>query len=468
MLIYFHMKKITKKLKLTALSFLFFLLASFVFLCIYRYNIFTSSSKEAKELTLEQISSLELVFGQNYKKERSAVHPLPYKVLPKQMEIASGSAILINCNTGDILFEKNADKIIPPASMIKLFLMYTIFNQIKEGRLELNQIVPLTKESFACNMPPNSSLMFLGKNQKVTVEELLKGLAISSGNDASYALAIFTFGTMENFLLEVNKEIASMNLVNTHIVEPSGYSEKNTTTAREMASFCRTYINTFPESLEKFHSLKKNIYPQIHNIAKSDIGKSAQDFSKGIPESIWTPIEIENTNKLLWSLDGCDGLKTGHIDESGYNLALTAKRGNIRYLSITMLGPGKNLNEGNYFRKKDGTSLQEWAFSTFTETAEFSGKIKIKLLGGKENFALLIPPYSTSFAYPIADSTLSVKVETSPYIFGTVKQGDVYGKLVYSSNNKVLCEVPLCIDRNVEKSNAIIYFADFLISFLLK
>ena len=109
-------------------------------------------------------------------------------------------------DNGNIVYEKNADEIIPPASMTKLFAMYVVEEQVRKGILSYDQIIPLPEESWACNMPPRSSLMFLGEGQIVTLEELLLGLCISSGNDAAYALAYTVCGNMEDFVALMNEE----------------------------------------------------------------------------------------------------------------------------------------------------------------------------------------------------------------------------------------------------------------------
>ena len=205
--------------------------------------------------------------------------------------------------------------------MTKIFLMYTVFQKIKDGKISLDDVVPLPEECWASRMPPRSSLMFLGKGQTVTLKELLTGIAVCSGNDASHAVAYYLFGDTGKFISEVNRQIQLLGLTKTRIEEPSGYSEQNVTTAREMAAFARVYVSKYPESLELFHSVKKFTYPSQKNLPPNQKKRQPQDFSKGILDEIWTPVTQENTNKLLKTLEGCDGLKTGYIDESGYNLS---------------------------------------------------------------------------------------------------------------------------------------------------
>src|SRR5574344_1148313 len=279
----------------------------------------------------------------NYKERSQILSELPYKTVPVKLDIAAESAILIDTATGSILFEKNADEIIPPASMTKLVEMYVVFNAVKAGEVTLDDVVPLPKQSWAINMPYDASLMFLAQGQTVTLRELLLGLAIASGNDASVAVAYYICGGMEPFVKRMNDAVQALGLTHTHFVESSGYSEKNVTTAREFASFARVYINTFPEALAQFHSQKQISYPLQRNLPEWE----QKDGDK-------QAVTQYNTNKLLGVLPGCDGLKTGFIFESGYNLALTAKRYGTRFLSVTMKGPGKGTAQGNKYRVHNG------------------------------------------------------------------------------------------------------------------
>ena len=238
-----------------------------------------------------------------YNEKKELLQPLPYTLPELGINVGAESAILIDVSNGQIVYEKNADKLIPPASMTKLFAMYVVEQEVAAGRLHYNDIIPLPPECWACNMPPHSSLMFLGKGQIVTLEELLLGLSICSGNDAAYALAFAVCGSMEEFVERMNKVAAEAGLSHTHFVESSGYSEKNITTAREMAAFCRLYILEHPDSLKRFHSVPSFTYPKEKNMAPGD-RYGAQDWSNGLPEKITMGITQENTNPLLGRMAG--------------------------------------------------------------------------------------------------------------------------------------------------------------------
>ena len=406
-----------------------------------------------KNPTYLEPSQEELLFFQQVKDQRYPqliVDSLPYPVTPADFSVHSGSAILIDAATGSILYEKNADAVIPPASMTKLVVMYVVFQEIATGRISLDDVVPLPPESWAVNAPPQSSLMFLAEGQTVTLRELLLGLAVASGNDAAVAVAHYVSGSVDKFIERMNHEMEILGLEKTRFVEPSGYSELNLTTPREFAAFARVYLARYPESLEAFHSQPSISYPQKHNLAEWHQEKDQAIFQ-------------QSTNKLLGVLPGCDGLKTGFIYESGYNLSLTAQRGETRFISVTMMGPGVGSVEGNRYRVADGTNLMEWAFSTFA--THFKADVEplaIPVLGGQKNSVVLAPLHTNDLTVPAilkdqspatAANSITAQISIPSYVQAPLQAGDVVGKITYSLGNIVLEEVPLLAVTPVKDGN---------------
>ena len=454
-------------ISLSSLAGLFFL-SFFLTLGIRSHNF--AELSEAKALNDDELYSLNEILLSQYEKEPFALKSLPYTIPEPKLELLAQSAILIDTENGNILYEKNADQVIPPASMTKLFAMFVVDEEVAAGNLAYNQLVPLPPESWACNMPPHSSLMFLGEGQRVTLEELLLGLSICSGNDAAYALAYLTCGSMEAFVERMNLVASDLGLTHTHFVESSGYSELNTTTAREMVLFARQYILRHPDSLKRFHSVASFTYPKEKNLAPGDSLEN-QDFSKGLPRHITMPVTQMNTNPLLGKLEGCDGLKTGYIDESGYNLSLTAKRGNTRFLSVTMKGPGANAAEGQNGRIYDGTALMEWAFYSFADysISDFIHPYFVKNYASKADSINLIPAFSDKvITVPFISgqsmtenlSKLQVQVDLPEAVFGPVEQGSVLGSIKITLDGWLLQEIPLLSDRNTSKTNFFFTLAD--------
>ena len=460
---------------------LWHIFAAAAVLLIISFFCFTASravsfkkTQNARDLTSQEFASLGNYLMNQYPEKYQYLKPLPYNIGQPQLDVWARSAILIDVSNGNVLYEKNADAVIPPASMTKLFAMYVVEEEVAAGRLSYDQIIPLPPESWACNMPPHSSLMFLGKGQRVTLEELLLGLSICSGNDAAYALAYTVCGSMDEFVERMNRAAIELGLEHTHFVESSGYSELNQTTAREMADFAAAYLLRFPSSLHRFHSVLDFTYPKAKNLAAGD-KPLAQDFSQGLPQKITIPITQKNTNPLLGKLEGCDGLKTGYIDESGYNLTLTAVRGETRFLSVTMGGPGNSTKEGQAGRVHDGTELMEWAFRNF---ADYSLELKvhsylIRSFNSSEKMLRLQPAWpENTFTVPyVTGSSMSenleavrVEVKLPDYCWGSVEQGAQYGSIVISIGDYVLEEIPLVADRSLKKGNIFVSAADSILS----
>ncbi len=351
--------------------------------------------------------------------------------------------------------------------MTKLVEMSVVFEEINKGKFSLDDTVPLPPQSWAANLPLDASKMFLSQGDNVTLKELLLGLAIASGNDASIAVANYIAGDMDSFVKKMNEQVEKLSLTHTHFVESSGYSEKNITTARDFVQFARYYVTKYPQALELFHSQKTLRYPQKHNLP---LWKQNTEF-----QTITQP----NTNKLIGTLTGCDGLKTGYIDESGYNLAATAKRGKTRFISVTMGGPGNTSAEGSYYRSEDGRTLLEYAFNAFADYSPQDPSkhtFTVAVPGGKENSVKLIPAEDETITVPFiyrntpyeCAQAVYAKAQIPSSILCKTEEGLQYGTISYFVNGTKLRTIPLVADRNVEKGNIFKQFAGSIIHLMLK
>ena len=433
------------------LPILLLLLAYFLYALVNAKK--TVHPEELGKRTDTQETALEKTLDQKYP-ERTSVElkQNPFAAETDDIDLNAESAILIDTTTGEILYEKDADEQIPPASMTKIVEMYVVFDAIEKGLVSMDDTVPLPSESWEINIPWDASRMHLAEGQTVTLRELLLGLAICSGNDASIAVANYISGSMDDFVEEMNDAVKSVGLTKTVFVESSGYSEENLTTAREFATFARQYIKRFPEALEEFHSQKEISYPLEKNVPE---GTEPETYKQ------------KNTNKLLDEIDGCDGLKTGYIDESGYNISVTAQRNGVRFLSVTMGGPGDSLILGNKYRVADNKELFDFAFDNFTDyhVPKNSGthEYTVGVFGAKEKSVKLVPAMDETFTVPmtlpsqdgskVEVSKITTQVSIPKYIYGGVECGAKYGEITYLLNGKPFRTLPLVADRNVEKGN---------------
>jgi D-alanyl-D-alanine carboxypeptidase (penicillin-binding protein 5/6) len=367
--------------------------------------------------------------------------PLPAQVppdLPKPLipcladapEPVSRAAVLMDAATGTVLYAKNPDEPIAPASLTKLMTMHIVFDRAAAAGISLDEVFSPPRESWAVNQPPRSSLMFLNSGQQTSLRELLLGLAVSSGNDAAVAAALRFAPSVESFTSLMNGEARRLGLTRTRFVEPSGISEYNTTTAGDFARFCRDYLRRHPESLKNFHSVPEFSYPRAENV-----GTAFRSNPQTITQS--------NRNALLKSFPGVDGLKTGYIDEAGYNIALTAEREGTRFILVILGAPAQP--GGDRIRDTDGEQLLSWAFTTFRTIRPVIGEIEpARLWKGKENRIRLRSAGETAFTAPVGRGySLWLATELTDPIVAPIPAGHPLGNLIISDERGELHRIPL-------------------------
>ena len=349
-------------------------------------------------------------------------------------ELQALSAILIDQETGAVLFEKNADIEIPPASLTKLMTMHLLLSEIEAGRRSFADTLEVPPAACWTNLPPGSSLMFLGPGQTVTLEELLLGLAVSSGNDAARAAAILLDGSVDRFVDRMNAEAEALGFGHIRFYDPAGLSPVSRITAREFADFCRLYIELHPESLERFHSRKKFTYP-----------KTGAAFTQ------------RNRNLLLWTYDDLDGLKTGYIDESGYNVALTAERDGMRLIAVILGGRGETHPEGRRLLAEDGAALLDYGFENWVQLRpEGIDYGSVTVWKGKKDSLGLEPavPVVVTVEKRCIDG-LEISFRRRPYLTAPVLPGTPAGTMTVRCADREIGRFPLHTTSGVEEAGAV-------------
>lgn len=195
--------------------------------------------------------------------------------------------------------------------------------------------------------------MLLEEGQVVSFLDLMKGLAVSSGNDAAYAIAEILGPGKEAFVDRMNAKVRELGLENTVFVDPDGWSKYDRTTARDYARLARAYIESYPEALEELHSVPFLVYPLPENMPE------------GIDFRIQVPRKKKNTNLLLGRVEGVDGLKTGYVDESGFNFTATAKRDEIRLIAVIMGVHTESYYQGLRRRAAESEILLEYGYANY-------------------------------------------------------------------------------------------------------
>ena len=365
------------------------------------------------------------------------------------------SAILADYSTGEIIYEKNSNEIIPPASMTKLVVSYIVFREIEKGNVSLDDYVPVSSMSDFRNQPPRSSLMFLEEGQKVTLRECLTGLAIPSGNDAAVAVAEYISGDVESFIDRMNAEMEKLGLEKTRFADTSGYSEKNQTTAGEFLEFCIKYLDSFPGASKEFHSLEKFAYPLPENYGSN----------RG---SVHGAIVQNNHNMLIGRVDGVDGLKTGYIDESGFNVALSAEKEGIKLVGVIMGSRADTPSESRIRGSFDAAVLLTYGFSSFrTVNVKPELPSALRIWNGKDKYAGINIPETIKVTVPVRKlDNLMYSFRINEPLKAPLKQGDSAGSLDIYSDGGIYTSYPVEIACDVEKGGFFRIMTDETVLFL--
>ncbi len=339
------------------------------------------------------------------------------------------SAILVDNLSGKVLYEKNADEKLAPASMTKLASMLIVMEAIDNGSLKFEDKVTISEE--AANM--GGSQVFLQAGEVYTVYDLLKSVAIASGNDAVVALAEKVGGSVGGFVDMINKRLKELGATNTNFVNPHGLdAEGHYSTARDMSIIARELLKH--EKILEFTS----IYEEY--LEKNDGSR------------IW----LVNTNRLVRFYDGVDGLKTGFTTTAGYCLTATAKKDNFRLISVVM---GEDTTEN---RSSDTVKLLNYGFNTFKiNIIKTKGAIlgKVRIEQGKEdsvNITLLSDATELlKNTDPISEYKFNVKVKT---IKAPAKNGDIVGTAeIIDQDGNIVDEVDVTVEKEIKKANILDY-----------
>ena len=339
------------------------------------------------------------------------------------------SAILVDWATGKVLFEKNADEALAPASMTKLGSMLIIMEAIDNGSLSLDDEVTISEE--AANM--GGSQVFLEAGEVYKVHDLLKGVAIASGNDAVVALAEKVAGSQNEFVAMMNERFKEIGAKNTNFVNAHGLdAEGHYSTARDMSIIARELLKH--EKILEYTS----IYEEY--LEKNDGTKT------------W----LVNTNKLVRFYDGVDGLKTGYTTTAGYCLTATASKDNFRLISVVM---GEETSEA---RSSDTVKMLNYGFNTYKinvikKNDEVLGKVRVD--GGKQDYAeIVLLKDATELlknTEEVSDYQFKLKVNN---IKVPVKPGDIVGSaLIIDSDGNIIDEVDVTVKNAIKKASILDY-----------
>lgn len=358
---------------------------------------------------------------------------------PAAPEIAARSYLLLDMTAGQVLAAREADSPVEPASLTKLMTAYVVFDALRSEKLDLKQTLPVSERAW--KMP--GSRMFIDPKMKVPVEDLLKGMIVQSGNDATVALAEGVAGSVERFVQLMNQQAAAMGLAGTRYRNPEGLTEAgHSTTARDLATLAGRLMADFPEYMH-YYALRKYHYA-------------------GTPAANDT-----NRNLLLFQDPSVDGLKTGHTDAAGYCLVATARRAwpqggavaatqpvPTRRLLSVVLGASSEQS-----RASESQKLLNWGYTAWEAVKLFdAGQAVISptVWKGKSAQVKLGRSQAIVVAVPSGmGARLSTQVQRPEPLVAPLAQGQSLGVLKISLNGEPWRDEPLTVLQAVEPSGVL-------------
>lgn len=350
--------------------------------------------------------------------------------MPRPPEIAAKAYLLLDVTANQVLAAKDPDMLVEPASLTKLMTAYLVFDALRARKIDLKQTLPVSTKAW--KMP--GARMFIDPKMQVPVEDLIKGMVVQSGNDATMALAEGVGGSAEYFVEMMNAQAKALGMKNTSYKNPEGLVEAgHVTTARDLSTLATRLMRDFPDEVA-YYAIKKYRYP-------------------GTPEA-----NGNNRNLLLFRDPTVDGLKTGHTDAAGYCLVATAKRdfpnvGSRRLLAVVLGADSESA------RANEAQKLLNWGYTAFDAVKLFEAAQPVaapKIWKGKDDTVALGSPLPLVVAVP-AGSAAQIKtqvVRPDPLV-APVAKGQSLGTLRVMRGDEALLNVPLVALKGVEQAGVL-------------
>ena len=329
---------------------------------------------------------------------------------PAAPSVAASSYLLMDFNSGRVLAEKDPDKRVAPASLTKIMTVYVVFRELKAGHLALDEKVTISQNAWETG----GSKMFVEVNKQVPIEDLLQGVVIQSGNDASVALAEHVAGSEQTFATMMNEQAARLGMTNTHFENSMGLpTENHYSSARDLATLAQALIKEFPEYY-RWDSQKEFTY-------------------NGITQ--------QNRNQLLWRDPSVDGIKTGFTDDAGYCMVASAKREDMRLISVVMGTASANA------RANESQSLINYGFRFFETHRLYEGGKALTEAKVRKGETSKLQVGLAEDVYVTAPrkhfSELKAETQLDKAILAPLNKNDAVGNLVVTLEGETIASKPL-------------------------
>ena len=361
------------------------------------------------------------------------------QLIPAPPELAAKAWILVDANTGHVLVESEADIQLPPASLAKMMTTYIVSNEIAAGRMSKDEMVLISDNAWEKGgAKTDGSTMFLNPRTRVSVSDLMRGVIIQSGNDASIALAEHISGDEIAFADVMNHQASLLGMNGTEYYNATGLPyEGMVSTARDLSLLARAIIQDHPEH----YSIYSEKYFKYNNINQP------------------------NRNRLLWRDSSVDGLKTGHTNAAGYCLVASAKRRDMRLISVVM---GTDSDKA---RARETQKLLSYGFRHYdTKTIYSTGDIikeNAKVWYGEQEFLNLTIADNVTLTLPRgAQKNLSANILVDEQIKAPISAGQELGRLQVSLNDELLIDTALVAETDIAESGLFARFVDWIVLFI--
>ncbi len=340
--------------------------------------------------------------------------------VPTAPDLAVKAYLLKDFNSGQILAERNSNDRVEPASLTKIMTAYLSFKALKNGQLKLDQVLPISEKAWRVE----GSKMFIDTTMTVTVDELLHGMIIQSGNDASIALAEGIGATEETFATLMNKEAARLGMKNTHYMNATGLPDpQHYTTAYDLSLLAAALIRDFPDQYKRLYSVKEYTYNKITQ---------------------------PNRNRLLFIDPTVDGMKTGHTESAGYCLISSAKRGDGRFISVVLGAANENA------RAAESQKLLNYGFAFYESTLVYKAGQNIqaqKVWKGADSEVPATVANDLVVTLPKGEySKIKAKIVSKKGLVAPIAAGQEVATIQFSLDGKVIDQRKLVAAKEIKQA----------------
>lgn len=362
---------------------------------------------------------------------------IPLKVFGEELIPNAHSGVLLEPFSGKIIYEKNKDDEVSVASLTKMVAQIIILEEVEKGKIKWDDVVTVSKNASSMG----GSQIYLSEGEKISVEDLMKGISVASGNDATVAMAEYISGSEEKFVKRMNKKVKELGLKHTSFVNCTGLDEEgHFSSAYDMAMIAKELVLNHSEIL-KFSSIYEDY------------------LRENTPNKFW----LVNTNKLISQYSGTDGLKTGHTDNAGYCLSATVKRNDLRLIGIVL---GENDSK---IRNSETIGLLDYGFNNIKlKTLKKKNSIIKKVLldkGNKKSVNLVLKDDLNVVEDIDSNNKYTYDIEIDE-INIPIKKGEVLGKIIVKSNKKKVASGEIISDSNIGKLGLIDLYKNSIINII--